>query len=167
MFYSVDVFGGNRRQLEGLQASVEFQKFQLEATYLTLTSNLATTAIQDASLRVQLKATCGIVDTQEKQLAVIEKQLNLGAIFCSTVLIQRNTVAQTHATLPPLEKALVQTRNQLFVYAGKLPGESGLPEFDFASLQLPQDLPVSLPSVLVRQRPDIRASEALMHQASA
>ncbi|PUA18763.1 efflux transporter outer membrane subunit [Glaciimonas sp. PCH181] len=165
--YSVDVFGGNRRQLEGLQASVDFQQFQLEATYLTLTSNLVTTAIQEASLRAQLQATHEILDAQEKQLSVIEKQLNLGAIPRSTVLLQRNTVAQTRATLPPLEKALSQTRHQLSVYAGKLPNEAGLPEFDLASLQLPQELPVSLPSLLVRQRPDIRASEATFHQASA
>ncbi|MGS0741321.1 efflux transporter outer membrane subunit [Glaciimonas sp. GG7] len=165
--YTVDVFGANRLQLEGLQASVDFQQFQLEATYLTLTSNLVTTAIAEASLRAQLQATHEILEAQEKQLDVVEKQLNLGAIPRSTVLLQRNTVAQTRATLPPLQKALEQTRHQLSVYAGRLPSEPGLPEFDLASLQLPQDLPVSLPSVLVRQRPDIRASEALLHQASA
>lgn len=165
--YTLDVFGANRRQLEGSQASVDYQQFQLEATYLTLTSNLVTTAIQEASLRAQLQATREILGAQEQQLGVIEKQLNLGAIARSTVLTQRNTVAQTRATIPPLEKSLAQTRHQLSVYAGQLPSESGLPEFELASLQLPQDLPVSLPSVLVRQRPDIRASEALLHQASA
>jgi len=165
--YTLDVFGANRRQLEGLQASVDFQQFQLEATYLTLTANLVTTAIQEASLRAQLQATREILSAQEQQLAVIEKQLSLGGISRLTALTQRNTVAQTRASIPPLEKSLAQTRHQLSVYAGKLPSESGLPEFDLASLQLPQDLPVSLPSMLVRQRPDIRASEALLHQASA
>ena len=165
--YTLDVFGANRRQLEGLQASLDYQQFQVEATYLTLTSNLVTTAIQESSLRAQLQATREILKAQEQQLNVIEKQFSLGAIARSTILLQRNTVAQTRATIPPLEKKLALTRNQLSVYAGKLPSEAGLPEFDLGSLQLPQEMPVSLPSALVRQRPDIRASEALLHQASA
>lgn len=165
--YTLDAFGANRRQLEGLKASLEYQQFQVEATYLTLTSNLVTTAIQESSLRAQLQATREILKAQEQQLDVIEKQFNLGAISRSTILLQRNTVAQTRATIPPLEKNLALTRNQLSVFAGRLPSEVGLPEFELSSLQLPQDLPISLPSDLVRQRPDIRASESLLHQASA
>lgn len=165
--YTLDVFGANRRQLEGLKATLDYQQFQVEATYLTLTSNLVTTAIQESSLRAQLQATHEILKAQEQQLDVIEKQFSFGAIPRSTILLQRNTVAQTRATIPPLEKNLALTRNQLAVYAGRLPSEPGLPEFDLASLKLPQDLPVSLPSALVRQRPDIRASESLLHQASA
>jgi NodT family efflux transporter outer membrane factor (OMF) lipoprotein len=83
------------------------------------------------------------------------------------VLVQRTQVAQTRSTLPPLEKSLAQTRHQLSVYAGRLPGESGMPEFELDTLHLPSDLPLSLPSALVRQRPDIQASEALLHAASA
>ena len=165
--YALDVFGGNKRQLESLQAQAEYQQYQLEAAYLALTANLVTTAIREASLRAQLQATGEILDAQQKQLELIEQQLRFGAIGRATVLVQRNTVAQTRASVPPLEKALALTRHQLSVYAGRLPSESGMPEFDLASLRLPQDLPVSLPSVLVRQRPDIRASEALLQQASA
>ena len=98
---------------------------------------------------------------------MIENQFALGAIPRSTVLTQRTQVAQTLASLPDLEKSLAQTRHQLSVYAGKLPSESGMPEFQLESLQLPQDLPVTLPSALVRQRPDIRAKEESLHQASA
>ena len=165
--YALDVFGGNKRQLEGLQALVDYRQYQLEAVYLALMGNLVTTAIRDASLRGQLQATGEILDAQQKQLDVIEQQFLFGAIPRATVLLQRNTVAQTRASVPPLEKALALTRHQLSVYAGRLPSEPGLPEFDLASLHLPQDLPVSLPSALVRQRPDIRASEALLQQASA
>ncbi|MCX7293959.1 efflux transporter outer membrane subunit [Janthinobacterium sp.] len=165
--YALDVFGGNKRQLEGLQALVDYRQYQLEAVYLALMGNLVTTAIRDASLRGQLQATGEILDAQQKQLDVIEQQFRFGAIPRATVLLQRNTVAQTRASVPPLEKALALTRHQLSVYAGRLPSEPGLPEFDLASLHLPQDLPVSLPSALVRQRPDIRASEALLQQASA
>lgn len=165
--YALDVFGGNKRQLEGLQALVDYRQYQLEAAYLALTANLVTAAIREASLRGQLQATSDILDAQQKQLDVIEQQLRFGAIGRATVLLQRNTVAQTRASVPPLEKALALTRHQLAVYAGRLPSEPGMPEFDLASLRLPQDLPVSLPSALVRQRPDIRASEALLQQASA
>jgi NodT family efflux transporter outer membrane factor (OMF) lipoprotein len=165
--YTLDVFGASRRELESLQAAVDYQRYQLEATYITLSSNVVITAIREASLRAQLNATNEVLDSQLKQLAVIEKQFAVGAIPRTTLLTQRNQVAQTRATVPPLEKALAQTRHQLSVYVGKLPSESGLPEFELGSLQLPQDLPVSLPSNLVRQRPDIRANEALLHEASA
>jgi NodT family efflux transporter outer membrane factor (OMF) lipoprotein len=165
--YTLDVFGASRRELESLQAQVGFQHFQVEAAYLALTSNVVTTAIRESSLRAQLQATQEVLAAQERQLDIIEKQFAVGAVARSTVLVQRTQVAQTRATLPPLEKALAQTRHQLSVFAGKLPGESGLPEFQLDSLLLPLELPVTLPSSLVRQRPDIQASEALLHAASA
>lgn len=165
--YNPDVFGGTRRQLEGAQAAVDTQRYQLEAVYLTLTGNLVTTAIREASLRAQLQAVREVLQAQREQLGVIEKQFDTGAIPRSIVLQQRTQVAQTLATLPPIEKALAQTRHQLAVFAGRLPSEAGLPEFDLASLTLPQALPLSLPSELARQRPDVRASEAQLHQASA
>lgn len=165
--YALDVFGGNRRQIEGAQAAVEASRYQVEAVYLTLTSNLVTTAIREASLRAQLQAVREVLDAQRKQLGVIERQFDTGAIAKSIVLQQRTQVAQTLATIPPLEKTLAQTRHQLSVYAGQLPAEQGLPEFDLASLTLPTELPLSLPSELARQRPDVRASEAQLHQASA
>jgi NodT family efflux transporter outer membrane factor (OMF) lipoprotein len=165
--YTLDVFGASHRQLESLMAAVDYQQFELEAAYQMLVSNVVTTAIKEASLRAQLQATQNVLDAQQKQLDVIEKQLVLGAVTRSVKLAQSTLVAQTQALLAPLEKSLAQTRHQLAVYVGKLPSESGLPEFQLDSLQLPQDLPVSLPSALVRQRPDIRASEALLHAASA
>ena len=165
--YALDVFGASRRQLESLMAAVDYQQFELEAAYQMLVSNVVTTAIKEASLRAQLQATQDVLSAQQKQLEVIEKQLVLGAVARSVELAQRALVAQTQALLPTLEKSLAQTRHQLAVYVGKLPSESGLPEFQLDTLQLPQDLPVSLPSSLVRQRPDIRASEALLHEASA
>ena len=165
--YTFDVFGASRRTLEGLQAAVDYQHFQLEAAYLALTANLVTAAIAEASLQAQVQATREVVELLKKQLYVIEKQFEFGAIARTTLLTQRNQVAQAAAGLPALEKALAQTRHQLSVLAGKFPGEAGMPEFQLASLQLPQELPLSLPSALVRQRPDIRASEALLHQASA
>jgi NodT family efflux transporter outer membrane factor (OMF) lipoprotein len=165
--YTVDLFGANRRALEGQQAALEFQQYQLEAAWLALTANLVTTAIREASLRGQLQATRELLQAQQKQLSVIEAQLAAGAISRSPVLAQRNTVAQTSAAIAPLEKSLALTRHQLSVYAGELPSQPGLPEFTLEALELPQELPLTLPSELARQRPDIRASEALLHQASA
>jgi len=165
--YAVDVFGANKRGLESVQAGVEYQRFQVEATYLTLTANVVTTAIREASFRSQLQATQEILEAQTAQLAVIEKQFAVGAIPKASLLSQRNLVAQTRASIPGLQKSIDQTRNQLAVLAGKLPGDADLPEFHLETLQLPQELPVSVPSALVRQRPDIRAVESLLHQASA
>lgn len=165
--YSLDLFGGGRRELEALQSQVDYQGYQLEAAHLTLTANIVTTAVQEASLRTQLKATRDIIVLQEKQLALVERQFQLGGAARSDVLAQQAQVAQTRTGLPPLEKALAQTRNQLAVYAGSLPNEAALPEFDLDKLHLPQELPLSLPSMLVRQRPDILASEGLLHAAGA
>ncbi|WP_246542762.1 efflux transporter outer membrane subunit [Paludibacterium yongneupense] len=165
--YTLDVFGGSRRQLEGMKAAVDYQRYEVEATYQSLVSNVVTTAIQEASLRAQIDATQAVLAAQQRQLDVVRKQLALGAVSSSAVLSQATLVAQTRAQLPPLEKSLAQARHQLAVYVGAFPGEGGLPEFRLDSLQLPPELPVSLPSELARQRPDIQASEALLHQASA
>ena len=165
--YTLDLFGANKRELESLQATVEYQRFQTEAAYLTLISNLVTTAIKEASLRAQILATEDVLQFQNKQLDVIEHQFTAGAIPKASLLSQRTLLAQTRATLPGLEKSLQQTRNQLAVFAGRLPSDADLPVFHLESLTLPAELPVSIPSALVRQRPDVRANEALLHQASA
>ena len=165
--YTLDLFGGARRELEALQSQVDYQRFQLEGAYLALTANIVTTAVKEASLRAQIRATQDILTALEQQLEVVDNQFQLGAVSRSDVLAQQTHLAQTRATLPPQEKDLAQTRHQLAVLTGKLPSEAVLPEFELEGLQLPQELPVSLPSSLVQQRPDVRASEALLHQASA
>jgi len=165
--YAFDLAGGARRELESLRAGVDFQRLQIEAAYLALTANVATTVFREASLREQIRATREIIDAESRQLDLMEKQFALGAISRADVLAQRAIAAQSRANLPPLEKALAQTRNQLAVLVGKLPSEAGLPVLELASFQLPQELPVSLPSDLVRQRPDVVAAEASMHQANA
>lgn len=165
--YTLDIFGGNRRELEALRAEVDYQRFLLEGAYLTLTSNIVTTAVKEASLRGQVSATREIVNLLEEQLGVVKGQFEVGAVSRSDVLSQQALLAQTRATLPPLDKELAQTRHQLAVLAGRLPGEGGIPEFNLETLELPVELPVSLPSSLVRQRPDIRASEELLHAACA
>jgi NodT family efflux transporter outer membrane factor (OMF) lipoprotein len=165
--YPLDIFGGTRRQIESLAAQAEYERFQLEATYLTLTANVVTTAVQEASLRGQIAATADIVHDESVQLDVLQQQFNLGGVAKAAVLAQAATLAQARATLPPLQKQLAQARNQLAALAGRLTSDEPSQQFDLATLQLPQDLPVSLPSKLVSQRPDVRAAEAQLHAASA
>jgi NodT family efflux transporter outer membrane factor (OMF) lipoprotein len=165
--YTFDIFGGERRTLEGLQAEADAQNFQLEASYLTLTSNVASTAIQVASLREQIAATREIIAIEEKQLAVIERQLALGSRTNADLLQQQSTLASVRATLPTLYQQLAMARHQLAVLTGDFPRDTDAFVFDLSDLKLPQDLPVSLPSALVAQRPDIRAQELLIRKANA
>ncbi len=166
--YALDVFGGARRELEALRAQVDVQRFNLEGAYLTLASNIVLTAVKEASLRAQIQAVQDIMAAQRKILDLVEIQYKLGGAASTDVMAQRTQLAQTQTTLPPLEKELAQTRHLLAVLVGTLPGESqALSQFTLDELQLPSELPVSLPSSLVRQRPDVRANEALLHAASA
>jgi NodT family efflux transporter outer membrane factor (OMF) lipoprotein len=165
--YVPDVFGGTRRQIESLAAQADDQRFQLEATYLTLTSNLVVAAVQEASLRGQIQATRDIIQLQREQLDVVQRQFDLGGAAKSDVLSQQATLTATEATLPPLQKQLAQTRDQLAALLGRFPNQQPAARFELTSLRLPTDLPVSLPSQLVAQRPDIRAAEATLHAASA
>lgn len=165
--YMPDVFGGLRRQVEASKALMDFQYFELEATYLTLTANIVTTAITKASLCAQIQATYELIHAQTEQLKIVQKQFRLGGVSSADVLAQKTQLAQTQATLPPLEKSLAQNTDALAVLVGDLPSESQLPPIDLDCLNLPKDLPLSVPSLLVRQRPDVRASEAQLHQASA
>ncbi|MCE4057252.1 efflux transporter outer membrane subunit [Pseudomonas sp. Au-Pse12] len=165
--YAPDVFGGTRRQIEASGAAADYQRYQLEATYLTLTANLVNTAISLASIRDQIAATETVIRLQGDQLDLLQAQRQLGAIGDSDVLTQQATLAQTRATLPPLHKQLAQTRNQLQAYLGRFPSQDRGEHFQLAALHLPEELPLSLPSAIVEQRPDVRAAEAQLHQASA
>ena len=166
--YTLDLFGGTRRAVEAAGAEVDFQRFQLEGAWLTLSANLVTTAVQEASLRGQIRATREIIAAEEQQLSLVEVQFKLGGVSRTEILTQQSQLAQTRATLPPLEKQLAQTRHRLAVLAGRFPADAvDLPEFELEGLSLPEELPVSLSSSLARQRPDIRAAEALLHASSA
>jgi len=161
--YTPDVFGGVRRQVESKEALAEAQRFQLEATYLTLTSNVVVAAINLASLQAQIDATNDIIRILDNSLTVVRRQFDLGGASRADVLAQD----QTRATLPPLQKQLAQQRNQLMRLVGRSPDQDRGESFDLARLKLPQDLPLSLPSQLVEQRPDVRAAEAQLQSASA
>jgi len=165
--YTLDLFGAIRRQIETSEAQLNYQKFQVEATYLTLTTNIVTSAITEAGIRNQIQATQELIASQERILQITKQKFILGGVSQLDVLAEETLLAQTRATLPPLEINLARIRHALAVLVGGFPSEASVPYFDLSTLKLPTDLPVSLPSELVCQRPDIRASEELLHAATA
>jgi NodT family efflux transporter outer membrane factor (OMF) lipoprotein len=165
--YTLDVFGGERRQLEGLRAQLANQNFVLEASYLTLTANVAATAIQMACAREQIIATHQIIDVEEKELGIIQRQFDIGTHTRADVLQQQSNLASVRATLPGLEQQLASSEHQLAVLTGQFPHDAAPIALTLSDLTLPEELPVSLPAALVAQRPDVRQQEAQLHQASA
>jgi len=165
--YTFDVWGLNRRTVESLKALADDQRFQVEAAYLTLASNVVVAAITEASLRGQIDATNEIILINTKMLDIMQRQLKAGLANRSDVAAQEAALAQVKATLPPLRKALAQQRDLLAALAGTYPSEGPRETFKLADLRLPVDLPVSLPSQLIEQRPDVRAAQEFLHAASA
>jgi NodT family efflux transporter outer membrane factor (OMF) lipoprotein len=165
--YSMDVWGLNRRTVESQQALADEQRFMVEAAYLTLTANVVVAAIQEASLRAQIDATRQIIALNRKALDIIQQQYTAGYISQIELAAQQAALAQEEATLPALQKQLAFTRNLLTALLGRYPSEEPLQIFTLDSLQLPEDLPVSLPSKLIEQRPDVRLAQEQMHAASA
>jgi NodT family efflux transporter outer membrane factor (OMF) lipoprotein len=165
--YLPDVFGGTRRQVEIAKAQEASNRFQLEATYLTLSSNVVVTAVQEASLRGQITATERLLGLQHQLTEIVQRQRTLGTASDLDLLAQQSAEAQTAQTLPPLQKQLGQTRDALSALLGRLPSEEPEETFRFDELTLPTDLPVTLPSKLIEQRPDVRQAEENLHAASA
>jgi NodT family efflux transporter outer membrane factor (OMF) lipoprotein len=165
--YAPDLFGATRRQVEIAKAQADNSRFQLEATYLTLSSNVVVTAITEASLREQIATTERLLQLEHQLTGFVQQQRLLGTASDLDILSQQALEAQTAQTLPPLQKQLGQTRDALTALLGKLPSQEPLETFRLDDLTLPTDLPVSLPSKLVEQRPDVRQAEENMHMASA
>lgn len=165
--YDLDLFGGNRRQLEALRAAIDYEHFELEATYLTLTANIVTTGITIASLQEQMKATNALIACQKELVKLENNNFILGHISRLDLLNSENRLKETQAQLPTLKNNLAKKYNALAVLTGSLPSETELFDFTLQNIQLPTDLPITLPSLLVKQRPDIKSSEALLHKASA
>ena len=165
--YVPDVFGLNRRTVESLQAQEQQARFALAATHITLTANVAAEAIQEASLRGQIGATRELITINTNMLEILRTQFAKGYVGRLDVAAQESQLAQVMATLPPLLKQLAQQRDLLAVLSGGFPNQDLTEKFELANLQLPQELPVSLPSQLVEQRPDVRQAEENLHSASA
>jgi len=165
--YVPDVFGLSRRTVESFQAQEQQARFALVATHITLSANVAAAAIQEASLRAQIDATRQLIAINSNLVQILRNQFAKGYASRLDLAAQESQLAQVAATLPPLLKQLAQQHNLLAALVGGFPSE-GFPEtFELSSLQLPQELPVSLPSRLVEQRPDVRQAEENLHAASA
>ena len=162
-----DVFGLNRRTVESLQAQDQQARFALAATHITLSANVAGGAIQEASLRAQIDATHQLITINTNELAILRHQFANGYVSRLDVAAQESQLAQIIATLPPLLKQLAQQRDLLAALSGGFPSQDLPEKFELSSLQLPQELPLSLPSQLVEQRPDVRQAEENFHSASA
>ena len=156
--YKLDVFGGARRSVESAQAKAEIAQFQLEGAYLSLTSNIVTGAVREAALRAQMQATEEILKAQTNLAELTEKQLKIGTVSKVDVTSQRTLVSNSQVDLLNYERNLAFARNQLAVLVGELPSNANITKFDLNTLQLPQKLPLSVPSSLVRQRPDVRSA---------
>jgi NodT family efflux transporter outer membrane factor (OMF) lipoprotein len=165
--YVPDVFGLNRRTVESLQAQAQEVRYQMVAAYTTLTSNVVVTAIQRASIEMQIDATRQLIGINTDMLHILQYQFDKGYASRLDVAAQESQLAQVAATLPPLLKQSAQLQDLLAVLAGQFPNQASAQQLDLSSLQLPLELPVSLPSQLVAQRPDVLQAEANLHDASA
>jgi NodT family efflux transporter outer membrane factor (OMF) lipoprotein len=162
-----DVFGANWRQVETLAAQTDAQRFALEATYVTLASNVVAAAIQEASLRAQLEATRRIIEADTKSLQILRDQFRLGLAMRIEVAAEEAALGQAKMLLPPLQRQFEQTRDLIRALVGNLPNQEVPETFEIDALQLPSELPVSLPAKIIEQRPDVRAAEAQLHAANA
>jgi len=165
--YALDVFGANRRLIEGVRAQSEYQAYETQAAELTLAANVVSAAIRQADLQAQIEYTEQLLEAQGRQVAISEERYQVGGIALEDLQNQRSQLAQLRAALPALQASRQQVDHQLAVYTGIPPAEAAIPRFRLEDLKIPADLPLTLPSELVRRRPDVRASEALWHQASA
>jgi len=165
--YALDIFGANRRAIEGLKANRDYENWQLEGARLMLAGNVVSAAIRQAEVHKQIELTKQLLVIEQRELEITEARNQAGGASDAEVQNNKSVVAQTQAAIPPLEAQLDVVNHHLAVLMGKTLAEAQVPELSLDALQLPQDLPLSLPSALVRQRPDIRAAEALLHEASA
>jgi NodT family efflux transporter outer membrane factor (OMF) lipoprotein len=165
--FAPDVFGLNRRTVESLKAQEQEARFALIATHITLSSNVVVAAIQEASLRAQIDSTHELISINTNMLEILRTQYSKGYVSRLDVAAQESQLAQIAATLPPLEKQLAQQRDLLAALSGGFPSQDVPEKFELSTLELPQDLPLSLPSRLVEQRPDVRQAEENLHSASA
>lgn len=165
--YALDIFGGERRTVEGLQAQVDFQRYSVAGTYMALSGNIVNTVIARAAYLEEMKATGQIIDLLKEQNTITEIQAQAGTVPYSNVLSIRSQLASAEATLPPLRQKVSQADHLLATLAGHAPAEWTSPQMDMEDITLPADLPVTVPSQLVRQRPDILTAEAQLHGASA
>jgi NodT family efflux transporter outer membrane factor (OMF) lipoprotein len=165
--YLLDVWGGERRTVEGLGAQVDVQYYNAQGTYLSLSGNVVNAIVAQAAYQAEIEATQQLLRFLREQEDITAAQAHAGVVPYANLLSIQSELATTEATLPPLEQQLAHTTHLLATLIGKAPADVAPPRVTLSELTLPKDLPVSLPSDLVRQRPDILVAEAQLHSASA
>jgi NodT family efflux transporter outer membrane factor (OMF) lipoprotein len=165
--YTPDVFGLNKRTVENLAAQEQATRFEMIATDITLSANVAEAAITEASLEDQIATTNELIGISRQILSLLQFQKSKGYIGGADIAAQQAQLAQLEASLPPLIKQRDQQNDLLAVLTGRYPSQTPAQKLTLASLTLPSDLPLSLPSTLVEQRPDVLQAQANMHAASA
>lgn len=165
--YALDVFGGQRRLVEELHAEVDVAHANEQAVFLALTGNIVNTVIARAAYHAEIEATRQLIVLQKEQVRLAEIQVQAGTAPYSSVLTLRSQLASNEATIPQLQQKSAQSAHLLAAMSGHVPAQWKAPNVQLTGLTLPGELPVSLPSDLVRQRPDILAAEATAHAASA
>jgi len=165
--YSLDVFGGERRNVESLEAQKDLQRYTEQVTYLTLTGNIINAVIAKAAYQAEVETTEQWLALLQKQIKLTETQVSAGTVSYQAVVSLRSQLALVAATLPALKQKLNQTEHLQANLVGLTPADWQSPTIKLADLTLPLNIPVSLPSELVHQRPDILAAEAQLHSDSA
>jgi NodT family efflux transporter outer membrane factor (OMF) lipoprotein len=165
--YTPDVFGLNKRTVESLAAQEQATRYQMIAVDITLSANVALAAITEASLEDQIDTTNDLIGINRQILSLLQFQKSKGYIGGTDIAAQQTQLAQLQASLPPLIKQRDQQKDLLAVLTGAYPADAPSEKFTLASLTLPSDLPLTLPSALVEQRPDVLQAEENMHAASA
>jgi NodT family efflux transporter outer membrane factor (OMF) lipoprotein len=165
--YDLDLFGGRRRATEEAAARAEQVAHQAEAAYLTLSGNIALQAMRVAGLKAEIVEVRDLIAGDQRVIDMVRKAQAVGGESSSAITGGLSRLAEDQALLPPLLRQMELARHQMALLAGKAPAEWAAPDMDLARLSVPADVPVSLPSELVRKRPDILAAESEMHAATA
>lgn len=164
--FAPDIFGLNRRLVESAQAQTNIQRYQLQASYVTLATNIVAAAIQDGLLRTQIKITYEMIEANTTSLDLVKRQHKAGFASLLDLSIQQSALNQVKQLLPPLQKQFEQNRDLLRVLAG-LTQDQEVPAFSLDAFKLPEELPLTLPAQLVEQRPDVRVAEEQLRAANA
>jgi NodT family efflux transporter outer membrane factor (OMF) lipoprotein len=161
-----DVFGANRRMVETAQAQTNVQRLQLQASYITLATNIVASAVQDGLLRKQISITQEMIEANTTSVELVRRQHKAGFASLLDLSMQQSALNQVKQLLPPLQKQFEQNRDLLRVLAG-LTQDQEVPAFNLDAFKLPEELPLTLPAKLIEQRPDVRVAEEQLRAANA
>ena len=165
--YTLDYTGGTARAVEQQYALAEYRRQQLNAAYLMVTGNAVMQSLRVALLQGEIATVEAILEEDRQNRQLVEVAFEAGSVSRVDVLSAESQLASDATLLPPLRQELSVARHALSIILGRPPADAAPPEFALSQVALPRNLPVSLPSELAHRRPDILASEARLHAATA